>query len=633
MDSEAAAHCARARTLPNWIVSDNPLLAADSNGQIINIDALVTQQEALRLGTLALKIANQIDQRLTAPKIVAQYRFLVDCLYTAGAMSRTIASLLHRGAALARALQVYRPERVSMFLLDLPPHEPADPFTAPRFSHPARPLSERGFFGSLPNSFEPVPTALPTRLNDTTTRDFVRRVALFAPAVIVNEMFRRIMQVSDAPILVAEENEAIRETLSWLRRRGVAARTCGPLLANLRVPTDGTPVRRVTIEPSIVSNVGPDIRREITRSGIFLPQQTEAIVALVLEHVTAGMEHLSRQIRAVDERLAQWFGSAGGILLTNGLYGPVGAQAFGLCRRHGVHIGEFEHGVTAGISALTDFKIAEGNMPTGDLLLVCSENSVRAFSAGGHYRRVVAIGLPDCVRRIRHRALQRHKARRALNLKREQFCIMHVSTLLYSGNLRPGLGTPTESTTYEIDRTLIQDVYAGLPHQVIFKQYPTQRFPYEPSYDHIFKLAPNVRVTKDEDFRYIRAAADVIVTMTPTSTLGWCVGAGKPLVWLDSKIVNPLSRSDLRDVFRQAFIFVDIDQSDWPLRLRELLNCAPEIIEREWKARRQVREKLLREVIIGPESSLGGRAGELVLQILREQKRSLERSIERQVNA
>ena len=621
VDSEAAVRRARDSGSPVHIATDNPMLAfsASKESPVENIDALVTQDDALRLGAIALEISHEIDRRLRTPDIAAQYGLLQDTIYTAGAVSRMVASLLHRGAALARSIERVRPGKIALYLIDAPAREPAEPFMRPRFSHPARSFAEYGFFGALSAVFEPVAADLPATINDTATRDFIRRIALFSSPVIAYEFLRRFpfLPAGGAKIVVAEENESIRETLPWILARGEAVRAGGSLLTRVMPDAGTAALQRFPEEPMISAVLAAPVRAGIAQTGVFRQEQAEAIAGIILAQVAAGLAHLGAQVRMVDERLSAWFGKSGGVILTNGLYGAAGAQAYGLCRRRGIKVVEFEHGVTAGISALTDTKLSEGDIPGGDLTLVCAERSARAFASGQQKAmRAIAIGLPDCVRRIQRRPLQRFLARRALALSRDDFGIMHVSTLPYYGNHRAGLGTPSETTTFNIDRDSIEKVYANLRHKVIFKQYPTQRFPFEPGYEKLFSIAPNVRVTKREDFRYIRAAADVIVTMTPTSTLGWCVGAGKPLVWLDSKIINPLSSAALRDAFRASFLFVDLDREDWPAQLRALLDRDPAAILADWERRRSPRESLLREFMIGPDGSPGRRAAGLVLDTL-----------------
>ena len=619
VDSREAVSRARAETPEAVIVTDNPLLANAFAGTVENIDALGSQQGTLRLGTIALRLANEVDELLIESGIAGRYNLDPEWTYTAGVVSRTFGALLHRGAALARALARHRPQKISMFLADLPAREPGDPFRLPRFGHPARVLAERGFFGDVSAEFLATSVTLPKQINDTASEDSARRIALFGASVIAYESIARLgakLPSFGRRIVVGETNEAARETLPWLAARGFKIDARGALQDGLKTPADGADQRHYPIDPLVAERIGPALREGIADASLFDGGQIEAIAVTVLEHICAGLAHTARKLPVIDRRLEQWFGPGGGILLTNGLFGPAGAQAYGLCRRRGIRVVEFEHGVTAGISALTDFKIAGGRVPRGDLLMVCSDNAARAFRSGpGPGGRPVAIGLPDCERRMHHRPLQRRLARRVFGLAPNDFCVMHVSTLLYAGNFRPGHGTPSETTTFEFDRTLLEQVYAGLRHRVIFKQYPTQRFPFEPDYGGVFKIAPNIEITKDEDFRYIRGAADAIVTMSATSTLGWCLGAEKPLIWLDSKIINALSRADLREAFREAFLFVDADQPDWPAKLRGILDRSPQAIVADWQQRAPARERLLRDVIYGPGGSTGRRAARLIAQL------------------
>ena len=51
----------------------------------------------------------------------------------------------------------------------------------------------------------------------------------------------------------------------------------------------------------------------------------------------------------------------------------------------------------------------------------------------------------------------------------------------------------------------------------------------------------------EEDFRYLRAIADIIITQSSESTLEWCIGAGVPLVFLDSDYYEPLENKEVKN--------------------------------------------------------------------------------------
>lgn len=614
VDSLEAVEAARA-IADAAIVTDNPMLAALAPVPVVNCDALISQAEALALGRAALALTDAIERALNTPDIARLFGLAEGNVRLIGPASRLVASLFHRGAALARALAAHGADRIHLRLLDLPRWEAGQPLILPRFAHPARALAEAGFFAPLPVEWQAVATALPKNVNDTSIRDYGRRMAMLPVPVIAMEMASRLRKDSTAaPVVIGQENEAVRETLPWLALRGIRFRRFGKLGVAEPVPARGFD-EPVVVEPLVERAVLGLLRDGARATGMFSPTQADALAGLISQHLSAGLAWLSGQMPGLRRRLDRAFPGGKGTLLTNGLFGTLGPQVYGLCRQRGIKVFEFEHGLTAGIAALTDEKLAGELTQGADAIMVCSDRSARSFAASGA-QTVRVIGLADQVREMLRPRLQRRLARRALGLGSEPV-VMHVSTLPYFGNHRPGLGAPTETTTYTLDRTLLTEVYPRIGHRVVFKQYPTQRFPFEPAYQSAFPAAANVTVTKDEDFRYIRAAADVIVTMTPTSTLGWCIGTGAPVVWLDSKLINPLTDEDVREGFRRAFLFIDLDEADWAEKLRACLARPLERIRADWDARAADRKALYGAVLAGPNGATGRRAAAVVAALLK----------------
>lgn len=307
------------------------------------------------------------------------------------------------------------------------------------------------------------------------------------------------------------------------------------------------------------------------------------------------------------------------ILVTAGLFGPQGALLHSMAKQHGITVVTFEHGVTKGLAALSAARPEASEVKLTDWFLGCAPNAMREYGQdldSGRFR-FRAIGLPDHMKRLLRRPIQRVLARRALGLRRGKPVLMHIATWPYHGNHRSGPGVPPETSVLDIDRTLLQMVYPDLPYRVFFKPYPTQRFIHEPHYRSLFKIADDVGFIDEQDFRYVRAAADVIVTTNPTSTLGWCVGTGVPLVWLDSRWLTPLASDDLRRKFREAFIVVNIDVPTWPQELRAMLRRDLNSVAAEWRAKGSARKALLELAITGPQGSCGRRGAAAVNEALR----------------
>ena len=68
-----------------------------------------------------------------------------------------------------------------------------------------------------------------------------------------------------------------------------------------------------------------------------------------------------------------------------------------------------------------------------------------------------------------------------------------------------------------------------------------------------------IKFINDLDYRYIRSAFDIIVTGSPYSTFSWCLSANKPLIYFDSKIINPLIDDVVRRKIQKAVFYINID--------------------------------------------------------------------------
>ena len=91
---------------------------------------------------------------------------------------------------------------------------------------------------------------------------------------------------------------------------------------------------------------------------------------------------------------------------------------------------------------------------------------------------------------------------------------------------------------------------------------------------------------------------------------------GRPLVYLDSRVINPLEDDALHRQFAGGFLVVDTDQPDWPSVLRELLDRPLGEIEADWRARESARRNLLTEAICGPAGTTGRRVADAVARLL-----------------
>ena len=181
--------------------------------------------------------------------------------------------------------------------------------------------------------------------------------------------------------------------------------------------------------------------------------------------------------------------------------------------------------------------------------------------------------------------------------------------------MRSGDDNSVESYVFSTEKALLCDVYGAVNKTVLYKPYPTQRFPHDARYDELFALPQNVRLIDRADFRYIRAAADIIVTNANQSTLGWCAGADVPMVCLRSRMVQDLVDDELKAEMSDCFFVVDVDRSDWPQVLTGLLNREIADLRDEWLAKAARRSRFLPEAMFGPPGSVGRRAARIISEI------------------
>ena len=90
------------------------------------------------------------------------------------------------------------------------------------------------------------------------------------------------------------------------------------------------------------------------------------------------------------------------------------------------------------------------------------------------------------------------------------------------------------------------------------------------------------------------------------------MGCDVPLVWLDSKVANPIISETLRQQFQDSFISIDTDDANWPDMLHGVLNRDISTIYKEWDSKAEARRVLLENAIAGPSGSVGRRAAGLI---------------------
>jgi len=614
VDGLRGLETARADWPDATIATDNPYLAV-AQPTCLSADGALSQDEILALAKAALEAYDRLLGALNAPAAAETLGFAPGTIGFGQAPFVLLATLLRRGLVVSRLAARLGARRILVVGADEPAFDPAHPILPNRFGTPVGALAEAGFFEQA-FRFQPVAEDVPSEYNNTqTTNPFLRFLALRPidglTAVLLRAGLGRLIPAR--PVAQVGLNEAMREAiLPLLLRRLRLERQPGP-------PTlPAADAQRVkTTRDRLAAAVPQDWPQSIVDTGLVTDPQARAVARMLLDrmaHEIAQVLDHDGRLRAYTETLSR-AAPATRTVVTNGWHGLIGHRLHWHAREAGLRTICFEHGVTVGLALENRQKIRHLEGATCDLMLVATRAAAQDNADAGRalHARSATIGLAEQTRSVTARPVQRWIARRSLGItSRQRPVLMHIATHTRIGGLTTLVHQTNDTGLLDFERKLWATAYVDLPYEIFYKPYPTRRMVFEPG---LFELLPDVqkpRVIPDFDFRYIRTAADVIVTYTPTSTLGWCCGADVPLVWLDSRALRPLADDDLRDRFSRAFLTVDLDRPDWPQRLRMLLDRPLPDLLADWQSRRSARTELLDGWVFGPTGAGRNAAEEIV---------------------
>jgi hypothetical protein len=392
-------------------------------------------------------------------------------------------------------------------------------------------------------------------------------------------------------VFILRENELVKETAARLLRRGYG-------LYGLARPNSGEisagPLEAVieeTVQATIVKNFNDLVA---ARALEYVAQKVARVAVANLRRYRASLSHWHAIFESVHARRPR-------AVLTNMLLTP---QTLGLHRvlqQRGIPLVAFQHGVTPEISADSARSNFSFDNVGCDLAITFNEEMARLcenspYSAAPAF----AVGLP--------RDYQRAARRRG-----RTNTIWYVSTSLYQSNigrLHRGL---VDADIYTRERALIDEVFARLPHGVVYKPYPAHRYlDHDPLVEHAEQQA-NMVVHRDRlDLRYLAREARILLTCGASSTVSRCLMSGRPTVFINSPENTPLREVVLSDFTNSIFVF-DGGAPDFHTQLREFLSQPFEAIERAWVEKGVARQRLIENYFSAPYLDPAGRAADAVV--------------------
>ena len=247
-----------------------------------------------------------------------------------------------------------------------------------------------------------------------------------------------------------------------------------------------------------------------------------------LSRLNASIDHLTV---AYNNLLAHL--SSKDCILTSGFYSVEERLFYDFCKANGVKIVAFEHGITMGLSRWTDYCDKYYALRFADIGVY--HNNLAAEQMGRivpEQVRLVA-GLPRATIGMNFKEARRWIGRKWLGIERCTHVVMYVADL-EKNNYFYGPYIENDLQYSRKTETVIRKLCTTFPDSlIILKLYPTQRYVDVHDFPLLRKEFRNLRIVKDMDFRFIGHSADLIVTSSSQSTLGWVVGTGVPCLFAE----------------------------------------------------------------------------------------------------
>ena len=254
------------------------------------------------------------------------------------------------------------------------------------------------------------------------------------------------------------------------------------------------------------------------------------------------------------------------------------------CRKNHIPLISSQHGVTVEISKAHskahigfDNSAADVKFAYNSKIIDIEKNTF--FNKSKHY----SVGMP-----LRHIRMKYSKKNHKSSTP-----IVYISTNLYHMGL--ALSSKTDYIKALDEQSIVLLVLSKLPHKVCYKTYPEDNRMYadpDPVLSSV-KNADNIELFSDKiDMRYLISKYSVLVTTCATSTLGWPIMSGKPVVFINQKYNNPLTEDAHASISKGAFVFDDCDKN-FHKKLKDFLSQPIEYIEKLWQEKESDRKEMI----------------------------------------
>jgi len=377
-------------------------------------------------------------------------------------------------------------------------------------------------------------------------------------------------------IIVPNENELNIEIVSSLILRGMKVK-------NIQLG-DSTNAKNIASDMDITSlykSILPIMRKRIKEWVV--PNAVDATMSLFKSHLEKQLKQF-KVLVSEYERVIVKNSTRKQFVLANAPGNIKGYALAYVCRKNDILLMSSQHGVTIEISKAHDIMQIAFDNSVSDIMFSYNSRIIDIekstyFDKSKHY----CVGMP-----LRHIRMKYSKKNHKSSTP-----IVYISTNLYHMGL--ALSSKTDYIKALDEQSIVLLVLSKLPHKVCYKTYPEDNRRYadpDPVLSSV-KNADNIELFSDKiDMRYLISKYSVLVTTCATSTLGWPIMSGKPVVFINQKYNNPLTEDAHASISKGAFVFDDCDKN-FHKKLKDFLSQPIEYIEKLWQEKESDRKEMI----------------------------------------
>ena len=304
------------------------------------------------------------------------------------------------------------------------------------------------------------------------------------------------------------------------------------------------------------------------------------------------------------------------IFLSNGLFGSFGIACADALMENNIKIIACEHS-NNGIHLNQIYALNFNETKTSHV--VFSYNEASKLTLKKNINSVIdtqVVGAPQEVKIIRFKKIQ--KMINKFRLKTTYPTIYYVS---HNIELNSGKYFPNTKNNIDLfnDELKIIEILGQVNKNSIFKSYPTKQYlvDREKYLKNKINKYKNIKyLNSEEDFRYSRSVSDIIITQSSQSTLGWCIGAKVPLVFLESKHYNSLVDDNVKKAFQESFFLFNYDKFGWEKELINFLNKPYDEILKLWNDKEKYRKKYDNIYFLSSQKDAGKTGAEYINKVI-----------------